>query len=137
VVLGSTVGATVSFLAARHWLRQHLARRWGVQLAQVQAAVARDGPFYLFSLRVMPVIPYPVINPLMGLTSMPVAQFFAVSLLGMLAGSAAYAFAGNALAEAQAVPDLLSPGLLGGLVALALLPWMLRWLWQRLHRRCG
>ena len=136
VVLGSTVGATLAFLAARHWWRDPVRRRWGRQLAQVQAAVSRDGSYYLFSLRVVPVIPYPVVNPLMGLTTMPVAQFFSVSLLGMLAGSAAYAYAGSALAQARALPDLASPALLGGLLGLALLPWLMRALWQR-WRRAG
>ena len=131
IVFGSTLGASLAFLAARCWWREAVQRRWGAQLAGVQAAVARDGAFYLFSLRVAPVIPYPVINPLMGLTSMRLRTFFMVSLLGMLAGSVAYAWAGDALARAQALPDLANPGLLLGLLALSLLPWAGRLVWRR------
>lgn len=130
IVFGSTLGASLAFLAARCWWRDAVQRRWGDQLAGVQSAVARDGAFYLFSLRVAPVIPYPVINPLMGLTAMRLRTFFVVSLAGMLAGSVAYAWAGAALAQAQALPDLASPGLVGGLLALALLPWGARAAWR-------
>ena len=133
IVLGSTLGASLAFLAARWWWRDAVQQRWGAQLASVQAAVARDGAFYLFSLRVAPVIPFPVINPLMGLTSMRLPTFFGVSLLGMLAGSVAYAWAGAALARAQALPDLVSPGLLAGLLLLAGLPWVARAAWRRLR----
>ena len=131
IVFGSTLGASIAFLAARWWWRDAVQRRWGPQLAGVQAAVARDGAFYLFSLRVAPLIPYPVINPLMGLTAMRLPTFFGVSLAGMLAGSLAYAWAGAALAQAQALPDLASPGLLAGLLALAGLPWAARAVWRR------
>ena len=130
IVVGSTVGASLAFLAARWWWRDAVQRRWGAQLAGVQAAVARDGAFYLFSMRVAPLIPYPVINPLMGLTAMRLRTFFGVSLAGMLAGSLAYAWAGAALARAQALPDLASPALLAGLLALAVLPWGARAAWR-------
>ncbi len=131
IVVGSTLGASMAFLAARWWCRDAVQRRWCRQLAGVQAAVARDGAFYLFSLRVAPVIPYPVVNPLMGLTAMRLSTFFGVSLLGMLAGSVAYAWAGATLARAQALPDLASSGLLAGLLGLSLLPWVARAAWRR------
>lgn len=137
IVFGSTLGASLAFLAARCWWRDAVQRRWGAQLAGVQSAVARDGAFYLFSLRVAPLIPYPVINPLMGLTAMRLRTFFTVSLLGMLAGSVAYAWAGAALARAQALPDLASPGLLAGLLGLALLPWAARLVWYRFRPATG
>ena len=93
VLVASTVGATLSFLAARHLWRDTVQQRWGHRLVAVEAGLARDGAFYLFALRLAPVIPYAVINPLMGLSSMPTRRFFGVSLLGMLAGSAAYVYA--------------------------------------------
>lgn len=97
VAMASTLGATVSFLAARHLWRDTVQARWGHRLASIEARLARHGALYLLVLRLAPVIPYPVLNPLMGLTTMPPARFFAVSLLGMLAGSAAYTLAGAAL----------------------------------------
>lgn len=130
VVLASSVGATASFLAARHWWRDEVRKRWGHRLARVEDGLARDGAFYLFSLRVAPVIPYALINPLMGLSAMSTCQFFCVSLLGMLAGSAAYVYAGTTLAGAQGWQDIFSPGLLAALTLLALTPWAVRRGWQ-------
>lgn len=130
VLLASTAGATVSFLAARHLWRDALQRRWGHRLAAVEAGLARDGAFYLFSLRVAPIIPFGLVNPLMGLSPMPLRQFFGISLLGMLAGSVAYVYAGTVLVTAQGWSDLLSPTLLAMLGALALLPWGLRAAWR-------
>ena len=135
VVLASTVGATLSFLAARHLWRDTVLRRWGHRLHRLQAGLARDGAFYLFSLRVAPIIPFALINPLMGLSAMSTRQFFGVSLLGMLAGSAAYVYAGTALAQAQGWQDLFSPPMCAALLLLAALPWMSRWAWQAWRRR--
>ncbi len=133
VLVASTVGATLSFLAARHLWRDTVRRRWGHRLVVVETGLARDGAFYLFALRLAPVIPYAVINPLMGLSSMPTRRFFGVSLLGMLAGSAAYVYAGTTLAQATSWGDVLSPGLVAALVGLAVLPWLVRaaWRWRR------
>ena len=134
VVLASSVGATLSFLATRHLWRDGVRRRWGHRLARVEDGLARDGAFYLFTLRVAPIIPYALINPLMGLSAMPTRQFFSVSLLGMLAGSAAYVYAGTTLARAQGWQDIFSPGLLAALALLAALPWAARFAWQSWKR---
>ncbi len=137
VLLASTVGATASFLAARHLWRDAVQRRWGHRLAAVEGCLARDGAFYLFSLRVAPLIPYGLVNPLMGLSKMPLGQFFWVSLLGMLAGSAAYVYAGTMLVSQAGGPtgwrELSSPGLVLALVLLAALPCCGRALWRRLR----
>ena len=130
VVVASSAGATLSFLAARHLWRDSVRRRWGHRLARVEEGLARDGAFYLFSLRVAPVIPYALINPLMGLSAMPTRQFFAVSLVGMLAGSAAYVYAGTTLARVQGWQDIFNPALLAALTLLALTPWAVRRGWQ-------
>ena len=130
VALASSVGATLPFLAARHWWRAAVQRRWGHHLAPLQAGLARDGALFLFSLRVAPVIPYALVNPLMGVSAMPTRQFFGVSLLGMLAGSAAYVYAGTALQRAQGWQDLNSAPLWAALALLAGLPWAARWVWQ-------
>jgi uncharacterized membrane protein YdjX (TVP38/TMEM64 family) len=132
VVLASTLGATASFLVARYWWRDAVQQRWGHRLAAIEKGLARDGAYYLFSLRVAPVIPYALINPLMGLSAMPLRQFFVVSLLGMTAGSAAYVYAGTVLSEASSWQSLLTPGLVVSLAALAVLPWVTRWTFRRL-----
>lgn len=131
VLVASTLGATLSFLAARHFWRDAVHQRWGHRLRRIEEGLARDGAFYLFTLRLAPVIPYAVINPLMGLSSMPTRQFFGVSLAGMLAGSAAYVYAGTTLAQVRGWGDLFAPGLMAALVALAVLPWVVRAAWRR------
>ncbi|HSM20804.1 MAG TPA: VTT domain-containing protein, partial [Rubrivivax sp.] len=126
-----TAGATLSFLAARHWWRDAVRRRWGHRLAVVEEGVRRHGALALFWLRMAPVIPFPVLNPLMGLSAMPTATFFTASALGMLAGSAAWVYAGSALGGAQAWQDLLAPPLWLALATLGLLPWAAREVWRR------
>lgn len=126
VVLGSTVGATIPFLLARHLWRDRLRARAGPWLARLDEGLARDGLAYLFFLRMAPVVPYPLLNPLLGLTSLPARPFVWVSALGMTAGSAAYVQAGRALL-APGEP-LLSAELLVALAVIGLLPWALgRW----------
>ena len=134
VVLASTAGATLSFLAARHLWRDTVRRRFSRHLPHVEAGLARDGAFYLLALRLAPVIPYALINPLMGLSAMPTRQFFVVSGIGMLAGSAAYVYAGTALGSARGWQDLLTPTMAAALMALgllAVLPWAVRALCRR------
>jgi uncharacterized membrane protein YdjX (TVP38/TMEM64 family) len=130
VVLASTVGATLPFLAARRWAREHVRRRWGARLAGIEQALARDGALFLLALRMAPVIPFPVLNPLMGLSSMPALRYFWVSLLGMLGGSAVYVQAGIELQRASAGGDWASPALVALPLAL-LLPFVAARLWLR------
>jgi uncharacterized membrane protein YdjX (TVP38/TMEM64 family) len=134
VGLASTAGATLSFLAARHWWRDTVRRRWGHRLHGVEDSLKRDGANYLFSLRVAPVIPYALVNPLMGLSAMPTSRFFVVSFLGMLPGSAVYVYAGTVLGQVQSWQDLFTPAMVWAFVALAALPWLARWCSQRYAR---
>lgn len=125
VVAGSTAGATLSFLAARHWLREPVRRRFGHHLHALDGFIARDGTRALFALRMAPLVPFPVLNPLLGLTAMPVGRFAAVSALGMLAGSAAYVHAGHAVLGDGSV----SATLVLALAVLGVAPWLAaRWL---------
>jgi uncharacterized membrane protein YdjX (TVP38/TMEM64 family) len=128
VVFASTAGATLSFLAARYLWRDAVQRRFGHRLAAVEARLARDGARFVFSLRVAPVIPYPLFNPLLGLSRLPATTFFIASLLGMLAGSAVYVYAGIEMAKVSSWGGLLNPPMLAALALLALLPWVGR-LW--------
>ncbi len=137
VAVMSAAGATLSFGLARHVLRDRVRTRLGARLAAVDAGLKQDGHLYLFSLRLAPVIPYALVNPLMGLSSMSAWSFFWVSALGMLAGSALYATAGAGLADwslgsASGVPAW---QVAAGLTALALLPWVGRWCIRSWRRR--
>ena len=131
VVLASTVGATLSFLAARHLWRDRVQSRWGHRLQGLHDGLARQGGYYLFALRMVPVLPFPLLNPLMGLTAMSLLQFFVVSLAGMLAGSALYVYAGVQLSMASDWQDLLSVPVLLSLALIGLLPWALLQFRQR------
>jgi pyruvate/2-oxoglutarate dehydrogenase complex dihydrolipoamide dehydrogenase (E3) component/uncharacterized membrane protein YdjX (TVP38/TMEM64 family) len=126
VSFASTVGATLAFLASRFLLRDWVEARFGQRLADINAGVNREGGFYLFSLRLIPVVPFFLINLLMGLTRMKVWTYYWVSQLGMLAGTAVYVNAGTQLAQLDSVQGILSPALLGSFVLLGLFPLIAR-----------
>lgn len=135
VSFASTLGATLAFLAARHLMRDGLRARLGDRLAAIDRGLDRDGPFYLFTLRLIPVIPFFAINLGMGLTRMPVLTFAWVSQIGMLAGTAVYVNAGTQLAQLDSLSGLVSPGLLASFAALGLFPWVARAVVALIQRR--
>ncbi len=135
VSFASTLGATLAFLSARFVLRDTLEARYGERLKNINAGVKRDGGFYLFTLRLVPVFPFFIINLLSGLTALPVRTFYWVSQLGMLPGTIAYVFAGTQLAQIESASDVLSPGLIGAFVLLGVLPLLMRKLVQWLQAR--
>ncbi|NMM06142.1 FAD-dependent oxidoreductase [Polaromonas sp.] len=122
VSLASTLGATLAMLAARYLLRDSMQQRFGRRLDEVNKGIAKEGAFYLFTLRLIPVIPFFALNLLMGLTRMKTLTFFWVSQLGMLAGTVAYVNAGTQIARIDSLKSILSPGLIGSFVLLGLLP---------------
>ncbi|WP_300552258.1 bifunctional TVP38/TMEM64 family protein/FAD-dependent oxidoreductase [Limnohabitans sp. Rim8] len=126
VSFASTIGATLAFLVSRFVLREWVEARFGQRLADINAGVNKEGAFYLFSLRLIPVVPFFLINLLMGLTRMKTWTFFWVSQLGMLAGTAVYVNAGTQLAQLESVQGILSPALLGSFVLLGIFPLIAR-----------
>lgn len=126
VSFASTLGATLAFLASRFLLRDWVEARFGQRLADINAGVDREGGFYLFTLRLIPVVPFFLINLLMGLTRMKVWTYYWVSQLGMLAGTAVYVNAGTQLAQLDSVKGILSPALLGSFVLLGIFPLIAR-----------
>ncbi len=135
VSFASSLGATLAFLAARFVLRDTVEARFGQRLAEVNRGIARDGAFYLFTLRLIPVVPFFVINLVMGLTRMRALTFYATSQLGMLAGTAVYVNAGTQLAQLQSLQGILSPGLIGSFVLLGVFPLLARRVVDALRRR--
>ncbi len=135
VSFASSLGATVSFLVARYVLRSSIEARFGKRLAEINRGITRDGAFYLFTLRLVPLVPFFVINLLMGLTRMKPLTFYGVSQLGMLAGTAVYVNAGTQLAQLGSLKDVLSPGLLGALVMLGVFPLLARGVITLIQRR--
>ncbi len=126
VSFASTLGATLAFLASRFVLREWVEARFGQRLADINAGVDKEGAFYLFTLRLIPVVPFSLINLLMGLTRMKTWTYYWVSQLGMLAGTAVYVNAGTQLAQLDSVRGILSPALLGSFVLLGIFPLLAR-----------
>jgi len=122
VSFASSVGATLAFLVSRFLLRDWVQARFGQSLRTINDGVAREGGLYLFTLRLIPAVPFFVINLAMGLTPMRAWTFYWVSQLGMLAGTIVYVNAGTQLAAIASPAGILSPGLIGAFVLLGLFP---------------
>jgi uncharacterized membrane protein YdjX (TVP38/TMEM64 family) len=124
VSFASTIGATLAFLSSRYLLRDWVQGKFGERLRAIDEGLAKDGAFYLFTLRLIPVFPFFVINLLMGLTRIKTWTFFWVSQLGMLAATVVFVNAGTQISRIESTSGLLSPALIGSFVALALFPWV-------------
>jgi pyruvate/2-oxoglutarate dehydrogenase complex dihydrolipoamide dehydrogenase (E3) component/uncharacterized membrane protein YdjX (TVP38/TMEM64 family) len=122
----SSIGATLAFLAARHLFRDVVKRRFGARLDAIDAGLAKDGAWYLFTLRLVPLVPFFVINLLMGLTRMKATTFYVVSQIGMLPGTLLYVNAGTELARIDSLRGILSPAVVGSLVLLGIFPLIAR-----------
>ena len=122
VSFASSIGATLAFLASRFLFRDWVQARYGERLAAVNAGMAKDGAFYLFTLRLVPVFPFFVINLLMGLTPIKTRTFYWVSQVGMLAGTLVYVNAGTQIAQLDSLAGILSPGLVASFALLGLFP---------------
>ena len=122
VSFASSIGATLAFLISRFLLRDWVQQRFGKPLQGVNAGIEKEGAFYLFTLRLIPLIPYFVINLAMGLTPLRARTFYWVSQLGMLAGTIVYVNAGTQLARIESPRGILSWQLFGALVLLGVFP---------------
>jgi uncharacterized membrane protein YdjX (TVP38/TMEM64 family) len=105
VSFGSTAGATVAFLLSRYLLRDAISKKFGNRLSSFNEALQTEGAFYLFMLRLIPAVPFFVINAVMGLTLLPVRTFWWVSQIGMLPGTAVYVYAGASVPKLQTLAD--------------------------------
>lgn len=135
VSFASTIGATLACLVARYLLRDGVQKKFGNKLVRINEGMDKEGGFYLFSLRLVPIFPFFVINLVMGLTSIPLRTFFWVSQLGMLPGTIVYVNAGKELAKIDSLSGILSPGLLLSFILLGLLPIITKKLLRLLRQR--
>ncbi|WP_421208109.1 FAD-dependent oxidoreductase [Aeromonas sp. 602396] len=135
VSFASTLGATLAFLSARFLLRDWVERRFGDKLATFQSGMAKEGAFYLLSLRLIPIFPFFLVNLLMGLTPIRVSTYYWVSQLGMLPGTFVYVLAGSELGQLTSTGNILSPGLMVALTLLGLMPWLVKKLTAKLALR--
>ncbi len=137
-VISASIGATVALWMARYVFREFVQQRFSDRMTAIDAGIKRDGAFYLFTLRLVPVFPFFIINLLMGLTAISSRTFFWTSLLGMLPGTAIYVNAGTQLALITSLSDIFSPALIGSFALLAIFPWLARWVVERVRmRRAG
>ncbi len=122
VSFASTIGATFACLVSRFLLREWVQNKFGDKLSAINKGIEQEGAFYLFSLRLVPVFPFFVINLLMGLTRIRLFTFYWVSQVGMLAGTLVYVNAGKELAKIDSLAGIMSPGVLASFAVLGLFP---------------
>lgn len=126
VSFASTIGATLAFLVARFLLKDHVQSKFGDRLQAINQGIQRDGPFYLFTLRLVPLFPFFVINLIMGLTPLRTGTFYVISQIGMLPGTLVYVNAGTQLGKIESLKDIMSPELLLSFALLGLFPLIAR-----------
>jgi len=122
VSFASTIGATLACAVSRFLLQNWVQKNFGDKLSAVNRGIEKEGEFYLFSLRLVPIFPFFVINLVMGLTRMRLFTFFWVSQIGMLAGTMVYVNAGKELAKIESLSGIISPGILFSFAVLGLFP---------------
>ena len=126
VSFASTIGATLAMLIARVLLRDWVKDRFTSQIAKIHSGMLKEGAFYLFTLRMLPAVPFFVINLVMGLTPLRTVTFFWVSQLGMLPATLIYVNAGSELGKIQSIDDIFSPQLIISFVLLGLFPLLVK-----------
>jgi uncharacterized membrane protein YdjX (TVP38/TMEM64 family) len=122
VSFASSIGATLAFLSSRFLLHDFVQRKFGRRLRLVNAGFEREGGFYLFTLRLIPALPFFVVNLLMGLTPVRTWTYYWVSQLAMLGGTVVFANAGTQLASIDSLASVLSPQVVASFILLGLFP---------------
>ncbi|MEY3627655.1 MAG: hypothetical protein RL163_2154, partial [Pseudomonadota bacterium] len=135
VSFASSVGALLAFWVSRYMLRDLIQQRFGKLLQPINEGLAKDGTFYLLTLRLVPVFPFWLINLLMGLTTLGARKFYVVSQIGMLVGTAVYVNAGTQLAAIDSAGDVLSPGLIASLALLGIFPLIAKFIISAFQKR--
>ncbi len=133
----ASIGATLSFLASRYLLRDWVRRRFSERLETIDRGLAEDGPYYLLSLRVLPVVPFSLVNILMGVTDFKTSRFYLFSLVGMVPAVALYVNAGTQFSRLSNLSDVLSPSMLIALALLGIFPLAMKWLVPVIRRSFG
>jgi pyruvate/2-oxoglutarate dehydrogenase complex dihydrolipoamide dehydrogenase (E3) component/uncharacterized membrane protein YdjX (TVP38/TMEM64 family) len=135
VLVGATAGATGAMLASRTLMRDWVKSKVGQRLRSFEEGIARDGAFYLFALRVVPVFPFFAVNLLSGLVPLRTWTYVWVSFVGMAPGTLAYVFAGRQFGQLTSLAGIVSPGLLAAFAILGVLPMVSRWILDRIKAR--
>ncbi|GAA62518.1 mercuric reductase [Pseudoalteromonas sp. BSi20311] len=131
----SSIGATLAFLVSRYLLRDTIKKRFPERLAAIDTGVEKEGAFYLFTLRLVPVFPFFLINLLMGLTAIKSWTFYWVSQIGMLAGTFVFVNAGTQLAQIDSLSGILSLDLILSFALLGVFPLIAKSLINAIKKR--
>jgi len=126
VSFASTIGATLAMLIARVLLRDWVMNHFASQITTINSGMIKEGAFYLFTLRLLPAVPFFVVNLVMGLTQLRTITFFWVSQLGMLPATLVYVNAGSELGKIQSIDDIFSPQLITSFVLLGIFPLLVK-----------
>ncbi|MCY3841192.1 MAG: TVP38/TMEM64 family protein [Gammaproteobacteria bacterium] len=137
VSFASTIGATLACLLARYLFRDAVQNRFGKYLGRINEGVEKDGAFYLFAMRLVPAIPFFVINLVMALTPIRLWTFYWVSQIGMLAGTAVYVNAGKEIGQLESLSGVLSPTLVISFVLLGVFPFIAKQALNLISKRFG
>lgn len=135
VSFASSIGATFAFLVSRYLFRDAIQSRFEDRLRTINNGMAKDGKFYLFTLRLVPLFPFFIVNLLMGLTPIRTVSYYWVSQIGMLAGTLVYVNAGTHLAKISGLNSIISPGMLVSFTLLGVFPLFAKWFLHYLQRR--
>jgi uncharacterized membrane protein YdjX (TVP38/TMEM64 family) len=133
VSFASTIGASLAFLSARFLFRDTVQAKFGEQLKTINEGIEKEGEYYLFTLRLVPLFPFFMINLLMGLTTLKIRTFYGISQIGMLAGTLVYVNAGTQLGKLESLSGILSPILVGSFVLLGLFPLIAKTIVENFH----
>jgi len=134
-LVSATIGATLSFLVARYLFDDLVRKKAGDRVTRIRENFRKEGALYLFSVRLVPVIPFFLINLVMGLTSIKTATFFFASLVGMAPGTMVFVNAGTQLGRLDSIKGLLSPALIGSFLLLAVFPYVAKYLLGMIKRK--
>jgi uncharacterized membrane protein YdjX (TVP38/TMEM64 family) len=137
ISFASTIGATIACFTSRFLLRDWIQKRFSDKIKKVNEGIAQEGAFYLFTLRLIPVFPFWMINIVMGLTKMSLFRFYWVSQLGMLPGTLVYVNAGKELAKIESLKSILSPGLIVSFVLIGIFPLIVKKLLSLYRAKTG
>lgn len=135
ISFASSIGATIAFLISRMLIRDWVQGKYGHQLTVINRGIEKEGAFYLFMLRMVPLFPFFVVNLVMGVTPIKTLPFYLASQVGMLMATIVFVFAGSQLADIDSVADILTPELITALVILGVFPLLSKKMVELMKRR--
>ncbi len=137
ISFASTIGASLACIVSRYLLQGWVQAKFGDKLQKINDGMEKEGSFYLFTLRLVPVFPFFIINLVMGLTKIPIKNFYWVSQIGMLPATFVYVNAGQELGKIDSLSGILSPGLLFSFVLLGIFPLAAKKIVTRIRKNKG